>query len=424
MKRKLSFRFLTRITFIYLIFAFIAFISSGIFLSSEADEFIHNSLRSKFNRIERGISYHIKKNNLPEKGGRDEISFVKLDEKPNLDNYPVYSDTVVHNETMDEHQRSRQKVNVIEIEGEYYKISMIKSVEDFLRLKDDIFESLIPAFIILAIGIVLFNYLLSGYYFRAFNKILNTMKTYKIGKGENLTRVKTNTVEFNKMQNLFNQMIDRIEEDYRNLKEYTENMAHEIQTPLAVIRNKTENLLSSESVMNQHSDDIKRIYEETNHLSKLSNKLNLITKIENKEFNNLQKVRTKPQIEKHLESVNELVDLKEHTIETDLSEDHYLNIDPFLLDILLKNLLQNAIKYGSKEGPIRILTDSNKLEVSNYGEPVKQNGDDLFKRFTGNRNHKKSLGLGLSIIKKICDVFNLKITYKYEDNQNKFIIEG
>jgi signal transduction histidine kinase len=315
-------------------------------------------------------------------------------------------------------------VNVIEIEGEYYKISMIKSVEDFLRLKDDIFESLIPAFIILAIGIVLFNYLLSGYYFRAFNKILNTMKTYKIGKGENLTRVKTNTVEFNKMQNLFNQMIDRIEEDYRNLKEYTENMAHEIQTPLAVIRNKTENLLSSESVMNQHSDDIKRIYEETNHLSKLSNKLNLITKIENKEFNNLQKVWTKPQIEKHLESVNELVDLKEHTIETDLSEDHYLNIDPFLLDILLKNLLQNAIKYGSKEGPIRILTDSNKLEVSNYGEPVKQNGDDLFKRFTGNRNHKKSLGLGLSIIKKICDVFNLKITYKYEDNQNKFIIEG
>lgn len=424
MKRKISFRFLTRVTAIYLIFAFIAFISSGLFLSGEADEFINNSLRSKFERIERGVKYHIKKDDFPEKGGKDNIKYVKYDEKPKLSDYPVYSDTVIHNETLDEHQRSRKKVNVLEIEGNFYRVSMVKSVEDFLRLKDDIFASLIPAFIILALGIVAFNYLLSGYYFRAFNKILNRMKTYKIGKGENLSEIKTNTVEFNKMQNLFHQMIERIEEDYRNLKEYTENMAHEIQTPLAVIRNKTENLLSSETVMQHHSGDVKRIYDESNHLSKLSNKLNLITKIENKEFNNLKKNRTKPKIEKHLESVRELVELKEHKIETSLSENHYLNMDPFLFDIMMKNLLQNAISYGSKEGPIKIKTDERSLTVSNFGEPINSGENNIFERFSQNRTQKKSLGLGLSIIKKICEVFELKIEYEYEGGENKFVIEN
>ncbi|NIR50453.1 HAMP domain-containing histidine kinase, partial [candidate division KSB1 bacterium] len=84
---------------------------------------------------------------------------------------------------------------------------------------------------------------------------------------------------------------------------------------------------------------IKTIYEETNHLSRLGNTLNLITKIENGEFDDIRQITTKPVIEKHAEAISELARLKSLSIECDLAEYHYLMIDPYLLDIVLKNLL-------------------------------------------------------------------------------------
>ena len=124
----------------------------------------------------------------------------------------------------------RIKTIIVQAEGRYYKAVMRKSIEDFARFRDDIIGSVLPAFILLTIAIVLFNYLLSGYLFRPFNRILNQMKGYQAGQGMAIEQESTSTREFSRMQQLFHRMIERIEHDYKNLKEYTENMAHELQT--------------------------------------------------------------------------------------------------------------------------------------------------------------------------------------------------
>jgi signal transduction histidine kinase len=293
-----------------------------------------------------------------------------------------------------------------------------------LRLRNDIFGALIPAFIALALGIVGFNYLMSGYFFRAFNKILDTMRTYKIGDKNELPNIETNTTEFVRMQNLFRSMIHRIENDYRHLKEYTENMAHEIQTPLTVIRNKIEHLIGDDSVMESHADSIKTIYSETNHLSKLGNTLNLLTKIENNEFRDVQEIQTKPLLEKHISSISELAGLKDLNIETDLNPDHTINLDPFLMDIVIKNLLRNAVSYGSNGGPIQVRTTEKSLQISNHGEPLDISEEKLFERFVSKSNNNDSLGLGLALVKKICDSNNLNISYHYAHGQHFFTIKG
>jgi signal transduction histidine kinase len=217
-------------------------------------------------------------------------------------------------------------------------------------------------------------------------------------------------------------MVGRIEHDYRNLKEYTENMAHEIQTPLTVIRNKTESLIADEAIMNQHASTVKIIYDETNHISKLGNTLNLLTKIENQEFHNAEHISTRAVIKKHLESISEEARLKSLTIEKELSEKHVLFIDPFLLDIMFKNLLRNALRYGSQDGPIRIKTADDSFSLSNYGSPLEEGHERLFERFIRENGTRTSQGLGLSLVKKICDLNNLTISYMYEDNQHLFTI--
>ena len=419
MNKRPTFKLLSKTTLIYLVFTFIAFFVGARFLIREADEFIERNLAHRFRKSEERIKKHIE-------AGKplDELSasVTRVPEPPLPGAYPVFSDTLIHNAEMDEFQTFRRKAIIIEVGGEYYRAVISKSVEDFFRLRDDIFATLLPAFVLLAFGIVLFNMFLSGYLFRPFTKILELMRTYEVGTGKQLDEIDTTTTEFQKMQALFHRMVARIEHDYRHLKEYTENMAHELQTPLAVIRNKTELLIADDRVMRRHADTVKIIYDETSHLSKLSNTLNLLTKIENREFNEVTRIQTEPVIAKHVAAANELAQLRSLNFETDLSHEHSLLIDRHLLDIVLKNLLGNAINYGTPEGPIRIKTTSTDLLISNFGPPLNLPPERVFDRFKRNHSRPSSLGLGLALVKNICDLSSLEVGYRYAQSQHVFTI--
>ena len=413
-----SIKLLSKTTFIYLIFTFIAFFISAAFLTHDANEFINEEIEQRFRYSEHRIKRYLKAGKDHSYLRKSNTKVILLTDIPDTNVYPLYSDTLIYNSDLEEMQHFRTKTIVFEANDNYYKLTITKGMEDFYRLRDNIFEALFPAFIILAVVIVLFNYLMSGYFFHPFNKILEQMRFYKVGERSAIKKVTTNTNEFIKMQQLFHNMVERIENDYRNLKEYTENMAHEIQTPLTVIRNKTENLIADDRLMVRHADSVKIIYDETNHLSKLGNTLNLITKIENREFNNAIQIFTLPVVEKHVEAIRELARLKSLTIETDLSEEHYMKIDPFLLDIIMKNLLRNAIRYGTIEGSVHITTTANSLSVSNYGPPLEVPFEKLVERFYRNNGTQTSLGLGLALVKKICELNNLRIDYQYKDKQH------
>ncbi|MBD3288069.1 hypothetical protein GF337_04640 [candidate division KSB1 bacterium] len=421
MKKSRTFNLLSKTTFIYLLFTFIAFFSSALFLTHETDEFIDYELAHRFEKSEHRLKHFIESgksiDRLP-----SSLRLTLLADSTKMTNYPVYRDTLVYNTELDEMHNYRKKITVIESSGQFYRIELTKSIHDYFRLRDDILGSMIPAFILLALGVVLFNYFPSGYLFQPFNSILRLMQTYKVGERRKIGKIETSSTEFRRMQDLFHQMIDRIEDDYQNLKEYTENMAHEIQTPLTIVRNKTENLIADEAVMERQAETIKIIYEESIHLSKLGNTLNLITKIENNEFSNATRVRTKPVIEKHLAGISELVQLKSLALKTDLNEKHEFYIDPYLLDIIFKNLLRNAVIYGTNDSPIRIETTSDRLAISNYGPPLNFPAEKIFQRFRRNHQSKMSLGLGLALVQKICVLNNLRIDYKYKDEQHIFEI--
>ena len=421
MKNTRSIKLLTKTTLFYLIFTFFAFFLSAIYLTREAEDFINDELAHRFNYVERKVRRQIREGK-PSKKPSSSALLTELLVRPDLSETPLYSDTVLYNADTEEMQLYRKKTIFLEEAGTFYKLEITKSLEDFYRLKNAIFGALIPAFIILAAAIILFNSLLSRSLYKPFNKILTHMRTYQVGSGQAIKKVNTATTEFRKMQQLFLEMVDRIENDYRNLKEYTENMAHEIQTPLTVIRNKTENLIADESIMDKQASTVKIIYDETSHLSKLGNTLNLLSKIENHEFSKAEYILTRSVIEKHLESISEVARLKSLQIEKELSDQHQLYIDPFLLDIVLKNLLRNALRYGSAEGPIRIRTTVDSLSVSNYGPPLDENPEKIFERFFRKNGSQSAQGLGLSLVKKICDLNHLSVSYTYENQQHHFTI--
>lgn len=410
---------LSKNTFAYLIITFIVFIVTAEVMMVYIDKYMDDELEERFRFSEQKAERHFRKSKTKSDRFRN-VEFKKLDTAPDINLYPSYRDTTLLRHDASEHEPHRIKTRLINDNENYYEMSIYVRTGEYFFLRKVILNTLLPAYIILTILVVLINKFLSGILFRPFYKILEQMKTFSLGK--KLDNIDTNTREFNDMQNLFQNMIKRIEDDYKNLKEYTENMSHEMQTPLSVMRSKIEHLLTDSEVMEKQSEIVKQIYSEVNHLSNLGSALNLLTKIENKEFHNPQNLYTKEIIEKHTAKISELAALKSLNISLDLSEDHSLYIDPILFDIILTNLIRNSLKYSDPGSEIKIQT-SEKFEISNDGNPLNEHHSKLFERFYSVDKGNKSLGLGLSIVKKICEINNITIFYNYENARHCFILE-
>ena len=91
-----------------------------------------------------------------------------------------------------------------------------------------------------------------------------------------------------------------------------------------------------------------------------------------------------------------------------------------LADILISNLLQNAIRHNEEGGKISIHTDQYTLSISNSGKPLSIDPKDLFVRFKKDDSSIDSLGIGLSITKSILDSYSYSISYHYLNQLHVF----
>jgi signal transduction histidine kinase len=173
----------------------------------------------------------------------------------------------------------------------------------------------------------------------------------------------------------------------------------------------------------EQSKMVHSAYNSASKLSKLSKTLTLITKIENQEFKNIQLIDFKYILETALYNFQELIELKDITLVQDLSEEVLIRIDPLVADMLVANLLKNAIKHNFEQGLIRIQLNKKQFIIANTGCPPKVDTETLFHRFQKNNPSSDSLGLGLAIVKKICDVNEFQIHYTFENDLHSIVVD-
>jgi K+-sensing histidine kinase KdpD len=110
-------------------------------------------------------------------------------------------------------------------------------------------------------------------------------------------------------------------------------------------------------------------------------------------------------------------------ISTDFTDEIILNINPFLADILIENLISNAILHNNQIGSLVIQISEQKLTIINTGDKPNTNPQNLFDRFSKSSSKTNSLGLGLSIIKSICDSYQFRVKYTYENERHRMEID-
>lgn len=298
----------------------------------------------------------------------------------------------------------------------HYLIRLSKSLIERDELREVIGRFIIILLVLFIIVLFWMNRIISRSLWLPFYEILAKTKEFKVTQNQPLTFGKTNIAEFDDLQNVLQNLSHQISNDYHALKEFTENASHEIQTPLAIIRSKLENLIQSENLQEADMKAIQTVYEAAGRLSKLNQSLLLLTKIDNQQFGKQEQINVSQIIECQLINYEDFIFGKQISITKKLNENVKLEINPILFDILISNLLMNAIKHNIKNGTISITLTPEKFIIQNTGIALDNIPNEFFGRFKKHNTESDSLGLGLAIVKKICETNILKIAYTFQNN--------
>jgi signal transduction histidine kinase len=298
------------------------------------------------------------------------------------------------------------------INGKHYHISAYNFIAEPDEILEGIIASLAVTLLILLLFVAVTSRQMSKQILSNFNRTLKTIQGFDLKQKNRIKLGQTRTYEFKALNQFLEKMTNKALDDYRSLKEFSENASHELQTPLAIIRGKLELLLETH-IDEKQASLIEGIQNAVQKLSSVNQSLILLTKLENQEYPVKEKMDFSNFIKRAIESFRELIEMKSIRLTTEIEPNVHLNLNPVLADILLTNLLSNAIRHNSMNGSIDVLLSSSGLSVKNTGEPPRVNTQELFKRFKKDKQSSDSTGLGLAIVKQICDLNNFKIGYEY-----------
>ncbi len=203
-------------------------------------------------------------------------------------------------------------------------------------------------------------------------------------------------------------------EHYLSQKNYSENLSHELLTPLAIIRTKAELLLQAPDLREVDLLHLDSIIQTVGRLSNLNRGLILLSKIDNGQFVDSVDLVVQDLVGESLENMEDQIRKKQLEVKVDFLTPLPLHSNLNLMRILVANLIKNAVFHNVEGGYIFIRLTERVMYIENSGLPNDQDPNLFFQRFVTDKNTEHSIGLGLSIAKQICNLLGYSISYKSE----------
>lgn len=299
-----------------------------------------------------------------------------------------------------------------------YKISSYNFVTKSDEILAGMMNALVWKVVLIIVAVAVTGRLLSKKIFSPFRQAMDAIHHFNLKQKEKIKLPVTNTREFRELNSFLQKMTDKAMEDYASVKEFSENAAHELQTPLAVIRSKLE-LFSETNIDSTQAALISDMQNAIDKLSRINRSLALLTKLENQEFETSEEIKFCRITKDVLAAYDDWISLKNIKVQTRLDRNIQLQIHPTLAEMLVTNLLSNAIRHNVEAGVLTIELTSSHFSISNTGAPPEMPTHELFQRFKKGNQCAESVGLGLAIVKQICEVSRFTIDYQYQDGLHK-----
>lgn len=327
----------------------------------------------------------------------------------------------IFNDKEDEMHPYRVLRTGVRIQGKPYQLQIQESLVDTSELVSAIVAIQATLITLLLIGFVLINQKLSRTVWQPFYTILDRLKKYQIDKDKSIDLPPSSTAEFRDLSLAISQLVNRNSEVYQSQKEFNENAAHELQTPLAICRTKLELLAQTKDLTREQADLVGSLLDTTDRITRLNKDLLLLSKIENRQFLQTEEIELKSIIIKCLDVYKRKANEKGLSIKLSIDKTPHLYANLVLLEILVSNIISNAIRHANDGGIVTIESTTSCLSVSNSGAPL-EHPEKIYHRFHRESRTTLGSGLGLSIVKKICELTGYKIAYDYQSSLHRFKI--
>ena len=331
------------------------------------------------------------------------------------------SDTLIYNSGEKEYENYRQMSAVKNINGNYYHIVLRKSKiesEDFLGALALV---TILGMILLWLILLVVNRRITKSVWHLFFSNLKIIEQFSIISQKPLQLSNTGISEFDQLNEVVTGLSRQIITDFQNQKQFSEDISHELQTPLAIISSRIESLLENPE-LNKHTKILKSIYNSILRLSKLNKALILLSKIENNQFASEEQSNLKTIVTEKLVEFSELIALKQLTLGKVITDDFIVSLPPALAEIVINNLLSNSINHNKIGGEINLKIDGYQMQICNSGTTKIVEPEKIFNRFYKVDPSSHSVGLGLAIVKKICDLHHINIQYTFSNQFHCFTL--
>jgi signal transduction histidine kinase len=298
--------------------------------------------------------------------------------------------------------------------GMGYTISILKPLSELHKFKRVVMLSISFAFMFLLIAFLGTGYFVNRKLWRPFYKTLDGLTQFNLDVPSTMNFVDTEITEFKQLNLIISSFSQKLKGDYVRMKEFTENLSHEINTMLAIIISKVELLLQKEDMTDEQIEHFTSIYHVTNNLIHLNNGLLLLAKIDNQYFNQLEQINFSQIIDNHLRTFDDFIiqkNLEVKTVYAPLTR----NMNRSLAEILVSNMINNAIKHNIPNGYLHINITDSLIYIENSGEKEKEIVTEKFKHDQFSNRPFRSLGLGFEIMKRICRIYNFSMNYSHQN---------
>lgn len=334
----------------------------------------------------------------------------------------TYRDEMVFITEKSETEPARVLITIFRTEDERYmelvvytptieKLDLLRAILGWI-----IFLYVLLLLVILSINIWVFRKNMKPLYV-----LLKWLDSSQLGKKNEPLENTTKITEFRKLNAATMAFAERGEKLFEQQKTFIGNASHEMQTPLAICRNRLEMLMEDETLTEHQLNELIKTHQTLENLTRMNRSLLLLCKIENGQFADTCSVCLNDILAHYLDDYKEVYAYRNITVTVTTDSSFCVEMNDSLVSVLVTNLLKNSFVHNIDGGFIYIKITANTFEISNTGEkPLDR--ERIFERFYQGQKKEGSTGLGLALVDSICKANHLTIDYTYMENRHIFTI--
>lgn len=304
------------------------------------------------------------------------------------------------------------------------QISVAYPEEEIQQTLRELFAAYMIAFPVVILLSMIGGWLLARFSLKPVDKITTAAHEITAHNLNQRLPMPSSNDEIARLTATLNEMIERLQDSFEQIRRFTSDVSHELRTPLAILMGELELALRSPKTPGQYVETITSAMEEVTRLSKVVQSLLDISRAETGQVRiNFEPLNLSATIRDIAEDMQILAEEKGIKLDSIVEDNVTIYADDVRIHQLLINIIDNSIKYNRPNGSVLVRMQRDEgyaiIRISDTGVGIpKDNIEHIFERFfrvdKSRSRDVEGTGLGLAIVKWIVEAHNGEINVESE----------